>query len=254
MFEFLPKKEFREFNAKSLIGKIVELQLQHLSDDKKKQYVCTSNPCYVSGWVNTLGEPDTKVKRKIVDAYIMEHCNGGRSDYDHYDSWKHYFNKNKKKEVQEFWKAGLLGKIGRGLGDLDRIELIVVFKEFQLEATMYDYEAPEEWYSEMYANDEKFSFKRGFYETSDEAIRFFTDKPHDDLFGERYFPVVVFPKDTKANVRNIVYGAKSHSKPIVTKDYIVFGTRCKPYEYSSIISETYNSGGKVARCIEWDWD
>lgn len=254
MFEFLPKKEYREFNAKSIVGKMVNLKLCHFSENKKTQYI-NSVKCdlHVSGWVNTIGEIGEVIKRKVKDAYIMQHNNGGRSDYRHYDSWKDYFSESKKEKVQRYWKADLFDKINSGDGDVDTIDLIVEFKDFQLSCTMWDHSAPEEWYSEMHKK--KFSFKEGFFETAEEAKESFINKSHDDLFGERYFPVVVFNKNIDRNkMGDVLYCAKSHSKPIETKDYIVFGTRCKPSEYSSLIAETYLLGGKVAKNKEWDWE
>lgn len=61
-------------------------------------------------------------------------------------------------------------------------------------------------------------------------------------------------KDTKinANVRGIAAMPKSCSKPIVTDKYIIFGTRCKSYEYAEVINETYKVGGFIAKNKEWN--
>lgn len=91
------------------------------------------------------------------------------------------------------------------------------------------------------------------FTTAEEAVKFFSDKPQDDLFGTRYFPVVVFPENIQADVRRIVDYAKGCSKPIVTCGNIIFGTRCKPSEFVEVINMTYQAGGKVARALEFDW-
>jgi hypothetical protein len=256
-FKFLPIKKIRQFKCSDLIGKIVTISCQHLSDDKKRQYVHASSKDLnefdiygVSNWIPVLGEKDTEVKRKVMGAYLMEAMNGGRSDNREYSSYQNYFNKDKKQEVQDYWKGGLLGRMRRQGGDPDRVSIILKFNAFSLEDNTWSMIAPEEWYSELHP----IKFPHGFYGSSEEAIKFFGDKAHEDLFGERYFPVIVFPKKTEADIRGIVHGAKGCSKPIVTKDYVVFGTRCKPDEYSYIIEQTYTAGGKVAKSKEWDWD
>jgi hypothetical protein len=261
MFEFEPSQKIRQFQCSDIIGKMATITCCHLSDDKKSQYVKAELQEFheleiysVSDWVSTIGPEKKKLKKKIIDAYLLEAQNGGRNDCQRYKSYWNYFNKEKKQEVVQYWRGGLLGRISRGGGDPDRVSLVLVFKEFRVEDNTWSLKAPEEWYSESLLKDNKFKFERGFYESSEEAIKFFADKPHDDLFGERYFPVIVFPKEVKEDVRSIAHMPKACSKPIQTKKHIVFGTRCKSYEYSELINKTYEVGGKVARSIEWDWE
>jgi hypothetical protein len=256
-FEFKPSQKVRQFKCSDLIGKIVTISCEHLSSDKKSQYIqARSKLLYdfgiygVSDWVPVLGKKDTEVKRKIIGCCLKEAMNGGRCDNKEYSSYQDYFNKDKKEEVKKYWIGGLLERIDRGGGDADKTSLILRFKDFSLENNTWSMTAPEEWYSELH----QLEFPRGFYETSEEAIKFFGDKAHDDLFGERYFPVIVFPKDTEANVREIAGMPKSCSKAIMTKEYIIFGTRCKSSEYTDVIDKTYKADGKVAKSKEWDWD
>jgi hypothetical protein len=260
-FEFEPNKKIRSFKCSDFVGKIATIELGHLSDDKKKQYVTARHPDFknydiygVTDWVNTLGKPKEQIKRKIKSVSLIEKCNGGRTDTSEYDSYLAYFNKEKKKEVLEYWKCGILGRINRCGGDPDHCCLKIYFDEFCLEENIWGFTAPEEWYSELHNVNGNFNFEKGFYKDADEAIKFFADKPHDDLFGERYFPVIVFPKNTKADVRMIANMPKSCSKVIVTDKYIIFGTRCKPHEYSEVIVETYKNGGFVAKAKEWNWE
>lgn len=256
-FQFEPPKEIRDFECDALVGKMVGIQLGHLSDDKKSQYVHIQDILGLDftslhGWIPTLGKEKTTVRRKIKGAYLMERRNGGRSDHGHYTSYWDYFNKAKKEDVIKFWRGGLLSRLGRGGGDLDECDLILEFEGFKIEDHIYGMVAPEEWYSEMHRDS--FKFEKGFYKDADEAAHFFSDRSHDDIFGERYFPVIVFPKNTKVDVRSIAHWAKAWSKPVVTAKHIVFGLRCKPGEYAGIINETYKNGGWVARSKEWDWE
>lgn len=254
MFEFLPTKEIRDFNTKDFIGKFAEIKLCEISKDEKQQWAIVTGEHGGYGWIPVQGKKDTTIKRKIQDAYIMEAQNGGRSDYKQYYSYKEYFSDWKKEIVQGFWKCDILGRICRGGGNPDEISLVLVFKEFKIENHLYEYHAPEEWYSEMHQKNSRFKFKQGFYNDAEEAIKAFADKPNDDMFGERYFPVLVFPRNLTCNIRDIVYYAKGHSKPIVIDTNVIFGTRCKLCEYASIIAETYKAGGKVAKDMQWDWD
>lgn len=254
-FNFKPSKEIRDFDCGDLIGKTVNIHLGHISEDKKRQYLYVDLKAplnSIGDWVQATGKEKGILSKKIKCAYLMERCNGGRSDHGHYTSYKDYFNKAKKEEVIKFWRGGLLSRIGRGGGDLDECDLILEFEGFKIEGHIYDMVAPEEWYSEMHRDS--FKFERGFYKDAEEAIHFFSDRPNNDLFGERYFPVIVFPKNTKVDVLSIAYWAKSHSKPIVTAKHIVIGLRCKPGEYAGIFKETYEKGGWVARSMEWNWD
>ena len=254
-FKFEPSKEIREFDCTKLIGKIATIELCHLSDDKKDQYVQIRYPLFdisIGDWVPTLGKEKEIIKRKIKNAYLMEATNGGRRDKKHYNSYKDYFDNSKKEEVKEYWIGGLIARMSRGGGDLDRCDIVIEFESFKVEGHIWDMIAPEEWYSELHRD--KFKFEKGFYKDADEAIHFFSDRSHDDLFGERYFPVIVFPKDTIADVRSIANCAKSCSKPIMTNKHIIFGLRCKPHEYESIIKDTYEKSGQIARSKEWDWE
>ena len=81
-----------------------------------------------------------------------------------------------------------------------------------------------------------------------------SQKNHDDIFGERYFPVLVFPVSTpRDKVNGIIWRPKVTSDPILVGDFVVYGTRCKPHEYQEVIEGTYEAGGKVPIGVEWSW-
>lgn len=256
-------KKIRSLDAKKFIGKTVSLKLQHISDDKKSQYVRIDGKCFndndlhgADGWIKqVLGKPETVLKRKIKEFYLLESMNGGRGDSTKYTSYKKYFT-TRKKDILSSWGAGLLGKLmGRG-GDPDRCDIIVVLNDGLTieDHCVFSIEAPEEWYGELHGSNSKFKFADGFYESADKAIEIYKNKDHQDIFGERCFLVLVFPFKTKADVRNIVWQAKTHSKFIKLGDLLIVGTRCKPDEYGGVIMDTYENGGKVPIGVEWDWD
>jgi len=265
-FEFSPSKKIREFDISSFIGKTVEIKLKHMNNSKTDQFCGIETKLtedvefydfiMISGWMGKIfGKEGDIIERKIIDVYLIEHMNGGRSDYRKGSSYTDFFDDQRKREVHKFWKGGIIGRmIGRGGGDADQADIVFVFKDFKIEESCWSYTAPEEWYSELHQDKSRFSFPKGFYKNADEAIHFFSDKPNDDMFGERYFPVVVFPIESEAKIRSIIGNAKSHSKAIVTKKHIIFGTRCKPDEYGYVISQTYENGGQVPRAQVWDWD
>jgi hypothetical protein len=259
MFTFTPDEKMRSFKGSDFVGKTVTVKLQHKQNGQ--QYVGVRDPIFrdcgiygVSGWVKELGDENTEITREIKAIWLMESMNGGRRDYRRYDSYWSYFNDNKKKEVFAYWSGGMMGKLMRGGGNPDRANIVAVFDDFEVDDHCGDFDAPEEWYSELHKDKPQFKFERGFYKDAAEAVMFFKDRPHDDLFGERYFPVVVFPKDTEVDVRMIVNAAKSCSQPIMTDQYLIFGTRCKSYEYAGVIEDTYKNGGQIARAMDWDWD
>lgn len=260
LFKFNPSEEIRNIDLKrDMIGKTVTINLLHSNKDKTDQFAAVepfSSPIlFISGWTGKFfDEKESKIIRKIIDAYFIEHINGGRTNSITATSYKDFFNDERKKYVQRFWQ-GLLGKLmSRRGGDADQADLIIVFEDCKIDSFCYDVKAPEEWYSEMFRDNPRFSFPKGFYSDAEEAIHFFSDRPVDDMFGERYFPVIVFPIETLYKIEDLVCYAKAYSKPIVTDKYIIFGTRCISGEYQTLIQKTYENNGKIAKSQNWDWD
>lgn len=261
MMNLQPVKAYRDFDAAQVVNKTVTINLQHVSDNEASpgQYVSFNirmgeEGLDLSGWAQkVLGDKGTAIKRKIKAVYLAEHANGGRSSH-RATTYRDFFNDEHKEVVKQYWAAqGTPAALFSAGGDPDQADVIVHFEDFVIDSYCWDMRAPEEWYSELYANNVMFKFEPGFYETADAAIKAFTEKPVDDLFGERYFPIIVFPVDTKADVRSIAYHAKGCSKPIVTNDHIIIGTRCKAWEFRDAIQETYKAGGRVPIGYEWSW-
>ena len=259
-FEFRPTKEQRTFSAQVLVGKRIDVTFDK-QDEKGNQQVRAHSaliPASLWDWVKGQNYPEGTKKLRIKAAYLMEHMNGGRQDQEKYPSYQAYFNAQKRLEVQAYQTGGMYSKLFRGGGNPDEVDLSVEFDKFTLSSSMWDLKAPEEWYSLAYATDLKFRFEAGFYATAEEAQKSFSEKATTDIFGTRYFPVICFPlktiTDGGEHARSIADYAKAASRPIVTKQHVIFGTRCKPDEVNEVINQTYQTKGMVARAMTWDWD
>jgi hypothetical protein len=266
-FEFSPKPEIRAFDGRKLAGMDVEIVCEHTNADVNKdvrtpsdQYVRIARLAdypylYATGWCGrVLGKKEEKLVRQVKSVHLLQAANGGRSDYNRYDTYKEYFNDKRKDLWVGKHAAGLFGAIMGPRGDNDRADIVFVFDDFELESSCWEFSRPQEWYSEAHRDNPSFRFVDGFYETAQAAIDRFGQKQHEDLFGERYFPVLVFPLSTeRKKMEEITWRPKVTSDPIVTKDFVIFGTRCKPHEYAEVITMTYDAGGKVPIGLEWNW-
>ena len=263
-FQFLPSAKTREFNSKKLIGRKVEVDFQHTdNDDNKKakatsQYICLTKSIEpfgsVAGWSDIIRKKGTKQVWKIKNAYLMEHENGGRSDHNKYYSYKEFFNEQRKMLVIKRYLGGLMQLMFSSGGDPDEADLVVEFENGVTIDSSGGADAPQEWYSETFAGLERFKFTDGFYETAEEAIEYIKTRPTDDLFGTRYFPLMVLPISSSAKVvETIRWMPKASARPIVVGEQIVIGTRCKAHEFESVVQETYKRGGKVPKYRVWDW-
>ena len=257
---FSPSEEIRNIKESDFVGKIVTINLRYLNEPKTKQYITVEDwPSeeidflHISGWCEILGKEGGQLKREIKGFKLIEHMNGGRADNKRYSSYREFFNDERKKRVMSFWKGGPFAQLGTS-GEPDKADIILEFDDFEIDSFAFEICAPEEWYSELHQKNSKFKFVDGFYKNADKAIEAFSQKSVDDIFGTRYFPVLVFPKDKLSVVKRIVQQAKNHSKSIVTNEYSIIGTRCKSYQYQNIISETYKEGGKVSIGLMWDWE
>jgi hypothetical protein len=263
---FKPTPEIRAFDARVLEGLEVKIQCRHTNADVQEkiknpsdQYVCVRLPksfpfLDVSGWIGkVLGEKEEVLTRTIRRASLLQASNGGRGDYRKYSSYQEYFNDERKARLTGKRAAGILGAI-MSRGDDHKADISVSFDDFEISGSCWDLTAPQEWYSEGLRHLPRFRFVDGFYADAANAVIAFQQKHHDDLFGERYFPTLVFPHETEEKkIREIIWKPKSTTDPIMTEQWIIFGTRCKPHEYEEVIECTYAAGGKVPIGVEWDW-
>jgi len=261
---FAPSKEIRAFKASDLIGMVISFRVSHGDNqmDKDKEienhYVnCETNlPLFISpsGWTGKLmGKIGDTFNRKLVDVYLMEKKNGGRNNPKKYKSYKEYFGKELKEEMHKKWCGGIMYKLSR-CGDPEMVDIVFKFLDFEIESSQWDFRCPEEWYSDYHKNNSKFKFADGFYDSADKAIEIFNKKSHDDLFGTRFFPVIVMPKEKHREASEVAYVAKSCSSIILRDDNVIIGTRCKSHEFEEIIEKTYSAGGKIPIGVEWDWE
>lgn len=256
---FGPAKSIREFDGRKFIGKIATIELQHLSKEKNDQFVIVRNKAlddldiHISGWVGrVLGKPGVKIRKKIYNLSLIEASNGGRSNYTLYNTYSEFFNNERKEKYCDSLVGGLQYALTHR-GDPGRADVAIRFIDFQIVDSAWAFTAPEEWYSDLYKGRPQFRFADGFYPNAATAIEVFAKKNHDDLFGERYFPVIVFPISKADEAKGVASYAKGQSLPIVVGKNIIIGTRCKPHEYPEVIEKTYELGGQVPIGVDWDW-
>jgi hypothetical protein len=261
---FEPSREVRALDFSRLIGETVQVQLGHANQETTDQYATISpglvkrlcgTELHLSGWLGKfLGPQGGAVKLKIIDAYMTGHRNGGRQNKNRL-SYKEFFDEEQKRLVQGALLGGLEMRLLAGGFDYYQADVVVKFEGgLKIDSLTFGLTSPEEWYSELYAGDSRFQFADGFFDTAEQASNHFGQQSVDDLFGTRFFPVGVYPLSIKVDkIRSVLYTPKSHSKPVLLSDRVVFGTRCKPDEYDTFIRETYEIGGVVPRNVTWDW-
>ncbi len=264
---FEPSEEIRNFDGRKLVGREVTITLRHTNADVGKkpkvatdQYVGVGGlgkeytSLFFSGWCGkVLGEKDTTIKRVIRRCTLMQHSNGGRSDYREAETYREFFNEAQRKKVESRRGMGLMGAM-LSRGNDDQADIVLHFDDFKVDSMSFEFRAPQEWQSEALRGDNRFKFVDGFYEDEDKAVAAFSQKASDDMFGTRYFPVLVFPRETpKEKLDEITWRPKATSDPILVGDSIVIGTRCKPWEYKEVIQMTYAAGGRVPIGLVWNW-
>lgn len=265
---FEPSEEIRNFDGRKLVGREVTITLRHTNADvslKKEaatdQYVVVASLwkeyAFLScaGWCGkVLGKKSDTIKRVIRRCTLMQHANGGRSDHREADTYREFFNEAQRKKVESGRGMGLIGKVMGGAGDDDQADVVLHFDDFKLDSFAFEFRAPQEWQSEALREDNRFKFVDGFYEDADKAVDAFSQKSSDDMFGTRFFPVLVFPREmSKDKLDEITWRPKSTSDPVLVGGSIVIGTRCKSHEYDEVIRMTYAAGGRVPIGLEWNW-
>lgn len=196
----------------------------------------------------------TSIEGVLKDFCFKEHMNGGRGNVKSYSSITEYFADPLVKEL--FFKKIKGGLFGMQAGDPDKVdfECSIRLVEFPITAvfkeSIWEDFIPREWYNEVYADAIKELSTINSWDTYEEAFE--NQQRQDDLFGERYFPVIKAPLNLKEVMLECAGNFKSHSKPIDDGTYVYIGLRSKSYELSEM-SEVYNQGGTILKHKEWDW-
>lgn len=191
----------------------------------------------------------------IEDIKFLEKSNGGRSNEKEYSSVQDYFNDPKvKRNIEQKCKAGVLSFIS---GDPDKVSIktkiklnIVPEQLIVVELGVYDDFVPPEWYNEFHADILDRLLTKEHYASSSEAINGLTY--HEDLFGDRYFPVIKASIDKIEQMKILASEFKNWSKPLFNDQFVFIGLRAKPDEIYTI-EDIYNAGGYILKNVDWDW-
>jgi hypothetical protein len=264
-------------DCKSLIGKTLDFNVRHEPNGYHIECKNTISveDCYPSRPSVWAGKTAFNNKENLViindrkftftgtvtQCFLMERGNGGRSNSKRYESVAQYFKDPLvKQRVMNITYGGTLARLADRGGDPDQADLIikVMVNEdtvIDVECDMWDAKPPVSWYTEKFGGLPQFEFKKGFFETSVDAVEFYTILGQtDDLFGQRYFPVLVFPKSVEdEKIEDIIYYAKGCSNRLDIDDNWVIGLRCKTDEYRQCIERCYEVGGKVPIDCQYDW-
>jgi len=245
------KNKYQNLDLRKYEGKVVSIELQHII--KEKQYGSFNlDEIHYSGWLDKIyGKKKSKIKKTIKEMFFIQHNNGGRRYSGKAKSYKEYFNNEVKEKIMAKRAAGLLGSLT--MGDIEFADILVYFTDGTELDTMQFIDCPEEWYTEQHKGQGKLMIERGFYSTAKKAI--LAQKSSKDVFGKRFFPVVAFPISAKEkDIDKCTWQPKAVSLPIKTKDYIIYGSRCRPHELDRFIVSCYKIGGKVIIGTVWDWE
>ena len=117
-------------------------------------------------------------------------------------------------------------------------------------SVLYDTNSPTEWYSE--AHDLLIKSLRNVvsYDTAEKAIKSMTLE--QDLFGDRYFPVLKAPQELETEMADIASSFKSCSRTLTDGENIYIGIRSKTHEIG-YIHDIYEAGGTILVDTQWDW-
>ncbi len=273
-YEPKPNKSIRELDFKLFIGKEVEVKFGNFNKgkdvlDPDNQQISVDieygdkDRLYLWEYISRNGIIDKKKEGKseiwkVKDAYLLIAKNGGRMNRDDRPrTYWEFWNDKQKERYHKQIQGGTMGRIlMAGQGDMDMCCVRIEFEnDMAIEDSCWEITVPEEWYSELYKDDNKFKYVDGYYKDAYKAVESFSQKSNDDMFGERYFPVLVFGKEVEHKaIEGIIWRPKSTSTPIMMDDgTVIIGTRCKPHEYQEVIEETYKAGGKVPIGAQYDW-
>ena len=226
-----------------------------------------------SGYIeNFLGltEIDKEVKYEVTctRAFLMESKNGGRTNTTEYDTIEDYINDPFVRRMYEKKRtSGMFGMLDYGAnpGEVDDvydlqwdIPLDIEGFEpgsykrvtFQLESSRYESIAPADWENDLFMA--KIGKLRQAKAYSDSTSAIDAQVRTQDLFGDRFFPVLRAPLALKEQMLEACYYFKSHSKPLFDDTYVYIGIRSKVHEIGTI-QTIYEEGGEILINREWDW-
>lgn len=238
---FTPTSQICDLDFSKGLGSLdFRMSLAHGST----QFAHTSFPqtsIYISGLMSKVVAPKDSVLKLAVESAEFKGNDFSKSSY------KDFFDENYKNLMIKKWTNREIDPSGKA-NVVIKLENGVEFKTF------FDAEYPSEWYSSFYAN-RSFAQNLEFYDTETIAKDTLFTNNKEDLKGCRISPVLAFslevPLETIQKVLNTVY---SYSKPILLKDKVLFGIKCKYFEYNEPINQTYLAGGKIVKNQEWNWD
>lgn len=253
---FYPLPEVRAIHKNLFVGK--KIQVRRLS--KEMGNPIEANIPFGSSILPFYGHLGASLPKKLLPSYeildfgLREKANGGRTDRRTYNSYKTFFNDRRKSLCQKLWR----GDDNSYIGTPDKAIIWIKTKDFEVELhpVAPQIQAPEEWYSEIFKRKKKFLSPLQTYNTSTQALK--SQTPTCDLFGNRFFPVCVFPNQeidqtTATAIRAVIACATNATMPIVTKQFVFFGLRCKEIELQPVIRGIYKNGGKIVKNQLWDW-
>jgi hypothetical protein len=215
------------------------------------------------GYIDNIFGIEEINKEKLYDINILaikylEHSNGGRTNKKEYNSVEDYWADPKVKEnVCRSYKEGLSFKFSYN-GNPDEIDVKVVFEvvdypghTFTLYENLYTSKPPKEWYSECLSHVIDELKQKSSYPTHLDALE--AQIKTDDLFGERYFPVLKAPIALEEQMVECAAYFKGHSKTLTDGENVYIGIRSKSHELGGI-TEIYEQGGTILVDTQWDWE
>lgn len=193
----------------------------------------------------------------ITDSKVMEHSNGGRSNDKVYNSVADYISDPEvKKNVRRKCKASVFDIAP---GDPDNVDILVKFRiqgptsfptVYEVKESLWQEIVPVEWYSEFHSDVITDLQTFDTYSTAQEAIT--ETQVHEDLFGDRLFPVIKAPKELVEVIKDHSASFKNCSKPLFDDKFVYIGVRSKVSEIDEI-NDIYSSGGTILKHRDWDW-
>ncbi len=212
----------------------------------------------LGGLVKVSAEPEgSTAKDKIVEAWLVGAHNGGRNFRKKAKTYAEFFDERQRKAVIGQCFHGLAGRLGYFYrGDANRADILIRLESgIEFYDSCWDLISPGEWYSEHFEDYPGFKFEKGFYPDADVAWEEVKKDRCEGMFGERDFPVAVWPLGTPlATIKECTWIPKACGDPIIVGENVIYGSRCVPYESGDFIDAVYKSGGRIAKGLSWSWE